>query len=132
MEVQSQSGGVIKHYTSVILLSLSLYLHDAPQQDAQDVRLQQRAPQTHSTCRLTVSAFLLSSVLLSFPPVFLSSSIPSAPSRVLLPLPPVPVLLLPAPPLLLHADGVHGVAHVDEAGSGHEHDLQHLAGNECV
>ena len=33
---------------------------------------------------------------------------------------------LSAPPLVLSAYDVHGVAHVDEAGRGHKHDLENL------
>lgn len=73
---------------------------------------------------------LLLSVLLHFSPAFLifsPAAVPSSSSaRVLLSLPPLPTSLFSAPPLLLPANPVHGVAHVDQARRGHEHNLQHL------
>lgn len=98
------------------------YLHDAAYQYAQDVGLQQRSPQTHAT-----SALLLSMLLhFSGPFLVFSAVVSSSSSWVLLPTSPLPTFLLPAPPLLLPANPVHGVAHVDQAGRGHKHNLQHL------
>lgn len=106
------------------------HLHDAAYQDAEDVGLQQRTPQTDPPRQQTLSTLPLH-VLPVAPPLLLpwatSFATSSSSSRVLLSsLPVLPLFLLPVPPLLLQPNVVHGVAHVDEAGSGHEDDLQHL------
>lgn len=104
------------------------HLHDAAYQDAEDVGLQQRTLQTDPPRQHTLSAVPLH-VLLVTPPLLLPrpASFTTSSSRVLLSYPVLLFIFLsPAPPLLLPPDTVHGVAHVDEAGSGDKDDLQHL------
>lgn len=105
---------------------LGVYLHDASYQYTEDVGLEQRSPQTHSA-----STFLLY-MLLYFLSLFrclspVATSSPFSPSSwVLLSRFTISTFLISAPPFLLSAYTVHGVAHVDQAGSGHKHNLEHL------
>lgn len=105
-----------------------VYLHDASYQYTEDVGLEQRSPQTHSA-----STFLLSMLLyfLSLFRFFSSAATFSPSSWVLLSRFTVSTFLISAPPFLLSAYTVHGMAHVDQAGSGHKHNLEHLRKYKC-
>lgn len=96
---------------------VSVYLHDAPDEDTQHVGLQQRSLQAHPAHRR--SRFLSLPRFLVILAALLVVVVAPSPSRV--------VVLLSVAPLLLPPHRVHGVAHVHQAGRGNEHDLQHLA-----
>lgn len=118
----------MSHVTSSSGGTKCSHLHDAAYQDAEDVGLQQRTLQTDPPGKHALSAVPLHVLPVTIPPLLpRAASFATSSTRVLLSSPVLFLLFLPpAPPLLLPPNVVHGVSHVDEAGRGHEDDLQHL------